>query len=227
MDNSESYKIKKFIEENKDLINENTSESWIEVYNNATRLPLRTEGMFTSMILDIGIDPASIMKRIPKGYLYQQQIDYKIPENVKIIEEMAFFECKKLIDVVIPNTVLSISAYAFLGCSNLTSVVIGENVNSIGDYVFYNCIRLTNVTIPNGVTSIGFQAFHNCRSLKIINIPPSVTSIGDEAFSGCKNLQRIIYNGTVKQWSYIRLGNNIFLNSKNITIECSDGEIVL
>ena len=139
--------------------------------------------------------------------------------------------------VVIPATyndgtngshpVTSIDNDAFLGCSNLTSVVIGENVNSIGSYSFYNCIKLKNVTIPNGVTSIGFQAFHNCISLKIINIPPSVTSIGDEAFSGCKNLQRIIYNGTVKQWSYIKLGNNIFLNSKNITIECSDGEIVL
>ena len=227
MDNSESYIIKKFIEENKDIINKNTSESWIEVYNNATRLPLRTRGMFTAMILDIGIDPASIMKRIPKGYLYSQQIDYKIPEDVKIIGELAFFGCDILTDVVIPNTVLSISAYAFLGCSNLTSVVIGENVNSIGSYSFYNCIRLTNVTIPNGVTNIGFQAFYNCRSLKSINIPPSVTSIGDEAFYGCKNLQRVIYNGTVKQWSYIKLGNNIFMNDKNITIECSDGEIVL
>ena len=106
-------------------------------------------------------------------------------------------------------------------------MIIGNNVATIGDRAFQNCNSLTSVKMGNSVTSIGMWAFQDCSNLTNITISDSVTYIGGWAFSGCRNLQRVIYNGTVKQWSYIRLGNNIFLNSKNITIECSDGEIVL
>lgn len=137
--------LKQFIQNNRDLINQNSKESWEEIYN---KIPYKIVGEFTQTILDAGInDPASIMGYIPDHYLFISKIaNYKIPDSVT-----------------------SIGNYAFCNCDSLASVKIPDSVTTIGSHAFYSCDSLTSVVIGNGVNSIGYWAFEGCSSLKEIN----------------------------------------------------------
>ena len=140
-----SPELKQFIKENKDLINQNSKESWEEIYSKLDSFMLR--GEFTEIILSADIDPAKILGYIPNYYLCGSNIiSYKNP-----------------------NRVTSIGHSAFSNCYNLTSMVIGDSITSIEPYTFYSCRSLTSVEISNSVTSIGLQAFYNCSNLKEIN----------------------------------------------------------
>lgn len=137
--------LKQFIQDNKILINQNTKESWEEIYKKLDAFMLR--GEFTEIMLSIDIDPAKILGYIPNYYLYGSDIvNYKIP-----------------------NSVASIGHSAFSYCDNLTSVVIGNSVTSIGVWAFSSCSNLTSIEIPDSVTSIGYQVFRHCTILKEIN----------------------------------------------------------
>ena len=241
--------LKTFINENMDLINQDTKESWEEVYK---KLDNFTKGELTQVMLEAKIDPAKVLGYIPTYYLENSNIkEYVIHDNVTYIGKWAFYSCILLTSVTIPDSVTTISRGAFQNCRNLTSieipdsvtssigqgtfiecrsltsVIIGDNVTSIDSYAFVHCISLTNVTIPNHVTSIGIGAFKNCDSLKSIEIPSSVTSIGKEAFRDCKSLTRIEYNGTKEQWENIFKDAEWNVGSIATKIICTDGVIEL
>ena len=200
-----SETLKNFINENLDLINENTKESWEEIYD---KLYFKIKGDFTKVILDAGInDPASRMGYIPEYYLYNCNIsEYKIPD-----------------------TVTSIGSYAFAYCDSLTSIVIPDGVTTIGSYAFHGCSSLTEIVMPDGVTSISDRAFRDCTSLTSIIIPDGVTSIGDRAFIGCSSLKEIHYKGTKKQAiTKLKFKNKKWREYSSIEkIICIDGEIIL
>ena len=128
---------------------------------------------------------------------------------------------------VVPNGVEIIEDWAFECCLSLTSVTIPDSVTSIGYGAFSCCTSLTSVTILGGVTSIGNYAFDFCDSLTSIVIPDSVTSIGNSAFSYCENLTSITYQGTVKQWKSISLGDSWKYNIPATEVICSDGTVKL
>lgn len=72
--------------------------------------------------------------------------EYLIPESVRIIENTAFYNCKKLISITtIPNSVTTINAHAFSGCSTLSSVMLPASVTFIGNMAFADCNQLTRV----------------------------------------------------------------------------------
>ena len=197
--------LKQFINENIDLINKNTKESWEEIYE---KLYFKIKGDFTKVILDAGInDPASKLGYIPEYYLYSCNIsEYKIPDNVT-----------------------SIGSYAFAYCDSLTSIVIPDGVTTIGSYAFHGCSSLTEIVMLDGVTSISDRAFRDCTSLTSIIIPDGVTSIGDRAFIGCSSLKEIHYKGTKKQAiTKLKVKNKKWREYSSIEkIICIDGEIIL
>ena len=198
-------RLKQFIFDNIDLINQNTKESWENIYNN---IPYDIAGEFTQAILDSRInDPASILGYIPEKYLYGSNIQrYIIPDNVMSIGDYAFAHCKSLINVVIPNGVTLIDSRAFWCCRSLTSVVIPDTVIEISDQAFSECTKLTDVVIPD-----------------------SVKIIGSGAFLSCYRLDSIKYNGTKKQWGKIsHRGSMVGYSSESWgKIICTDGEIEL
>lgn len=198
----------KFIQKNKDLINENSKESWEEIYNKLVNNFI-LKGEFTEIILSAGIDPAKILGYIPNYYLCRSNVtNYKIP-----------------------NSITSIGNSAFSNCYNLTSMIIPDSITSIGAYTFYNCISLTSIEIPNSVESIGSGAFYKCSSLTSVVIPDSVTSIGDYAFRDCNNLKEIAFKGTKEQAIQLGIGNRArkkWREGSSIEkIICNDGEIIL
>lgn len=104
-----------------------------------------------------------------------------IPEGVKRIGEMAFFECGELSSVVLPDSLEFIGDGAFSGCA-LRKVKIPSSVAVIPADCFSSCSWLTEVEIPEGVTEIHKDAFRN-SSLKTVSLPASVTEIHPSAFS--------------------------------------------
>lgn len=202
-----NYRLKKIINENVDLINENTKESWEKIYE---KLHFNDRGEFTKIILDAGInDPASIMGYIPTHYFHNSSIqNYNIPSNVT-----------------------SIGDYAFENCVSLTSIMIGDSVTKIDDHAFFTCFNLVDVTIKSNVQSIGAFAFASCTHLTNMFISSSVTSVGDYAFYCCENLREIQFDGTKEQAIKCGIGNSNreILREKSAIqkIICTDGEILL
>ena len=243
-------KLKQFINENLDLINSNSKESWEKIYE---KLDYAIKGEFTQTILNADInDPAEILSYLPEYYLSHSEIqEYAVPNSVTSIGKCAFFACYSLTSVLISDSVTSIGREAFRNCTSLTSVKIGDSVTSIGGFAFDFCNILTSIVIPDSVTDIGECAFScchsltsatigdsvtnigewsfsGCKSLKSVQMGMSVMSIGESAFRGCSSLKRIHYKGTKKQ--AIQLGLKKEEWRKNSAIKkiiCTDGELIL
>ena len=134
-----------------------------------------------------------------------------IPDSVRNILSMSFYECSELTSVTIGSSVTSIGDNAFSGCSGLKSLTIPDNITNIGpsafsdctglesiifadninlspyrepERMFYNCTSLTSVTL-GGLNKVYDQMFSSCRSLKSIVIPKNIVSVGWYAFAWC------------------------------------------
>ena len=238
-------KLKDFIEDNIDLIEEN---KWKEVYKKAaTDLGFST-GEFTEAMLAADIHPEEHLKELPELFLSGSRNTSKfvIPDSVTSIGHGAFYGCSSLTSVTIPDGVISMGVWAFCNCNSLTSITIPNGVTSIGASAFYGCSSLTSVTFGdnNQLTSIGNGAFSSCISLTSITIPDSVTSIERGAFRDCTNLNNITiknpkiifaknaferisnliiqFAGTKEQWKNIAKGN---FSKVTYTCNCIDGII--
>ena len=113
-----------------------------------------------------------------------------LPEGLRSIPSLAFYECKNLTAVYLPDSVLSIGSYAFAHCERLESVRFGETLATIDSAAFHSCYKLTAMTLPNGLQSLGNQAFYRCESLAAVTVPPYLTRIGTSVFAYCKSLLR-------------------------------------
>ena len=113
-------KIKKFIEDNINLINQN---KWEEVYSNARDLYPHV-GEFTEALLNCGINPLEQgLNYMPIYFLANSKIEqFIIPNHIPNISYCAFSWCKSLRNITIPNSVTSIEHQAFNGCHSLTDI---------------------------------------------------------------------------------------------------------
>jgi len=90
-----------------------------------------------------------------------------------------------------------------------------------------NAVKLV---IPEGTSKIGCYKFANVVStnkLKEIVLPNSVTYIGASSFLACDRLKTINYNGTKKQWNSINLDTDWNQGCPEITVHCTDGDIII
>ena len=79
-----NLKIKKFIEDNKELIKNN---KWEEIYKEANSyLVIYEIGAFTTILLNADINPLDYMDYVPKSFLaYQDISSFKIPDHMRSI----------------------------------------------------------------------------------------------------------------------------------------------
>ena len=213
--------LKKFIQENRDLINQNSKESWEEIYK---QIPEYSSlgGEFTRAILDSGInDPAEIMGYIPDNYFCDcdKYREYSIPEYTISIGRRAFEDCDNFRTLKIPPHVVNISRSAFTGCTFLINLTIPDSVETIEPFAFSHCYNLTRVTIGDNLKTLGDCAFWNCPNLKYITInSTSLTSIGEDIFGRCPKLKEIHYNSSMNPELLKLKGNR-----KALKIICTDG----
>lgn len=105
-----------------------------------------------------------------------------IPDTVKTIDRLAFFDCINLTSVKIPDSVTSIGLMAFCNCTSLEDFVFPASLETIGNMAFSDC-ALKNAELPDKVKTIGENAFDGCKAIEKIFIPASVTAIGRRVFS--------------------------------------------
>ena len=96
---------------------------------------------------------------------------------------MTAFVSNGVVNVVIPDNLEIIDDCAFKNCKSLINVTLGSGVKTIGEDSFYGCSRINNLVIPNNVTRIEAAAFYNCSNLETVTIGYGVTYIGEAAFA--------------------------------------------
>lgn len=195
--------VKKFIEENADLIEKGDFEQFYKKLE-TERISL---GQFTEVFLSAGIDPAEYMREIPSYYLSY------------------YLTGTKIASYTIPQNITSIAEYAFLDCKNLTNIVIPGNVKAVGKGAFFGCESLKSAVMAEGVTEIKSYAFQLCTELQDVTIADSVTSIGRSAFDGCSKLTAINYLGTKDKWRNLKKGIEWKADVPLEEVKCADGII--
>ncbi len=94
-------------------------------------------------------------------------------------------------DIVIPDGVRAIGDMAFWNNETITSVAVGGGVKEIMSHAFDGCKNLARVELSEGLEIIGPWAFSACKSLKYIKIPASVTELTYEVFLDSTALENI------------------------------------
>lgn len=134
-------------------------------------------------------------------------------QNINIIGEYAFAECKNLAGSLTFAKLTILGQCAFYNCDNLTGF-ISPLLTSIGDKAFYNNKKLTNISIPN-ITTIGKYAFSGSSEANSPNITSitcnKATLVDEYAFKNCDELTTVNMTGNVE------IKKQAFYNCKKLT----------
>jgi hypothetical protein len=114
----------------------------------------------------------------------------QLPNNLNMLDEGVFSDCKKLKKVEVGQNLGIISNYCFSSCRALEEINIPISVMAIGSNAFEYCEKLRDVEIPSSITYIGEEAFFYCISIEKINLP-NIPKIGKHIFKGCYNLKQL------------------------------------
>ena len=164
------------------------------VYGNASTYEIKNEHKGKEVV---GISTRAFFKK-------NKLKSISLPENIKIIDRLAFSECKNLERINLEN-VNTIYRNAFSYCNSLKDLNIGAEY--IGASAFYKCENLKNVTLTNTL-SIGSMAFSETK-IKNIILPKSVIEVGSDCFYNCFLLENIsVYGNNLK--------DNVYLKTLNI-----------
>ena len=142
-------------------------------------------------------------------------------ENVEIIGEWAFEQCRGLVEVKLHDGLKEIRRQAFNNCISLTSIDIPGSVTDLGKntevstsqyegWVFENCTNLSTITLHEGLKKLYVSTFSRCGVVSI-NIPTTVTDIPDYAFQECQNLERVTWHNGITQ-----IGEAAFLRCRSL-----------
>lgn len=107
-----------------------------------------------------------------------------LPNTIKHIGSMAFYQCASLKQVTIPDGVTSIGTCCFGGDPMLADVTIPETVETVEDFAFLACASLQEVSFGASLKKIGTSAFQMCAMLSKVTLPESA-EIGENAFTDC------------------------------------------
>ena len=163
-----------------------------------------------SMLKKIEVDSKNKYYTAEDGVLFNKSMDtliccpaakkgeYDIPDKVKMIETMAFYNCSKLTYVMIPGSVKEIQDSAFHHCESLTSVDIPDGVQVVEKKAFAECEKLTSVRISGSVKEIGARAFQYCGHLNAVTLSEGIAEIQENAFLQCNQLKEITIPESVK-----------------------------
>ena len=158
---------------------------------------------------------ASLLKVIENGAFKncKKLTSINLPSKVTCIEKFAFDGCTSLKAVTIPMSVYHIGAFAFSDCKSLTDISLPISVSYIGHYAFMNCVGLKKILIPLALKKIRKGTFEKCSKLTNMFIPPSVSSIEDYAFEECHSLASMTLLPSLES-----IGRRVFYNCKELKV---------
>lgn len=109
---------------------------------------------------------------------------------------------------------------------NIEEIYFPKLYYRIGAYSFSDLASLTKISFAGsstGTLTIGEGAFTSCPNLTTIELPTNISSIGAGAFNS-ESLSTINYKGTMTSFNNL---NYDWSFAQNLTINCSDGTIVI
>ena len=192
--------LKNFINDNLDLIDKNTPDSWLSIYQKfEDEYDEELAGQLSAVLLASGINPPLVIGEVPRRFLqYQSQIEeYKIPDNCTYIG-MSAFEDTSITQIDIPPTVTGIDYLAF-GGSKLKKITLPSSVKTLENAVFHSCKDLEEVDLGN-VIGIGQECFVDCIHLTRLYIPKNILYFHMNNLYGCTRLREINYKGTKEEF---------------------------
>lgn len=114
-----------------------------------------------------------------------------LPDKLKKIGNMAFYECSNLLgSIILPEGLISIGDNAFGLCKSLNGILyLPTTLEYIGEYGFYQCGFNSEISLPEKLQYIGNYAFAGIVGFRgSLNLPESLEYIGSGAFWGNTNL---------------------------------------
>ena len=164
----------------------------------------------TTLVKYIGTDcqveiPEFITRIAENAFANSDITDIYIPRSVKYISSRAFTWCESLGAVELPEELELIDDLAFANCTALKEIVIPKSVKYIGESAFHACSSLEKLILTDGITSISRRAFDFCTSLADVAIPESVTILHDGAFAHCESLKSVRLSSGLKKianWAF-------------------------
>lgn len=121
----------------------NIEDNLLNIYK---KVDIKCIPIFTTLLLNSGVDPLQYLDIIPMRYLYGTEISsIIIPDNIKRIEDGAFALCTKLKVVILSKNLEQIGERAFAGCSNIRKISIPKSVKAIEYKAFLNCHNLKDI----------------------------------------------------------------------------------
>ena len=136
----EDNELKKFIKENKNLINAN---KWDEIYWNASRFDCFEENpdgvapYLTDILLKCDINPLLYMKEIPHSYYCNNELEeFVIPDNIENITygTLNLPNCKTFI---LPKNLkyLHLGIFDYIGCNDNFEVIYKGYRRDLENYI--------------------------------------------------------------------------------------------
>ncbi len=104
-------------------------------------------------------------KKLPTSLFEGSTVEtVDLPDNVLVIGEKAFYNCKKLVSI------------------NSTEGEYSTNATDVMDKAFYGCTSLSKFIAPNSKNYIGKLSFADTKSLKQVLINPKCKRISEDSF---------------------------------------------
>jgi len=150
-------------------------------------------------------------------YIGKEAIEYcyklttvELSENLKEIDEWAFFADSLLTEITLPSKVTTIDKYAFSLCYGLQKINIPASISYIGDGAFANCQNLTAIDVDDDNKYYQFKdgilynktgnilhTYLAANKASSFTIPENIDSISNYAFYACLNLKSVTVNSNI------------------------------
>lgn len=136
----------------------------------------------TITLTKITFNPTSIPKSFARNCVALESL---IAPNANIVNDYAFYNCKKLATLTLAKSVTQIGKSAFAYCESLV-YDIPQNDLKIGDNAFMYCSNLKTSTIPAN-WKLGQYVFVGCSGIPSLDIKADLTNC-QGLFQGCTGI---------------------------------------
>ena len=131
-------KVKRFIEENIDLIEENDFKT---IFLRTVRLHPQQVGELCKVLEAAEVYPLNYLDYVPAYYMCGTDIEIFAPKpGIIYISQGAFRYCDNLISVDLPESLKYIHAHAFEDCPNIKELNLPSSLKSIDETAFLDSL---------------------------------------------------------------------------------------
>ncbi len=123
------------------------------------------------------------------GNPYVEKWTFSSNKKYKKIEDYACYGLSGLKEVVIPNNVKIIGDFSFAQCKQLKKVKLGKGIERIWNNSFENT-NIQRIKLPQSLLSIGIGAFRACK-LESLKLPSRLKFIDSYAFAQNAKLKKV------------------------------------